>query len=148
MLSLMWNVVPNFILSVILAILGWLVFEFIGRPFRRFFDLRGEVAWRLVQFNNVFARVRWVRGTLEVIKLPADEDVRLTEAQHIFRDLASRMKWFEQAEPFAVWFVSWRYDVSEASSALIAYSNEIATASELRGHLKRNIERVLRIRIN
>jgi hypothetical protein len=141
----MWNVVPNFILSAIVAILGWLIFEFVGRPFRRFFDLRSEVARRLVQFNNVFARVRWAHGSLEFIELPPEEDARLTEAQHIFRDLGSQMQGFEQAEPFAVWIVSWRYDVSEASNALIGYSNEIATASELRELLKGNIERVLRI---
>jgi hypothetical protein len=52
----------GFVLGAIGAILAWLTTEFIGRPFRRLFDLRSETARRLVQFDNVFARARMVDG--------------------------------------------------------------------------------------
>jgi len=35
-------------LGAICAALAWLLTEFVGRPFRRFFDLRWEVSRRLV----------------------------------------------------------------------------------------------------
>src|SRR5258708_33204409 len=34
------------------AVIGWLTLEFVGRRFRRFYDLRGEIISRLVQFSN------------------------------------------------------------------------------------------------
>jgi hypothetical protein len=71
--------------------------EFVGRPLRKFFDLRGEVIRRLIEFANV--RAHWkelpdssgaVSGNLEEIDLSAVDLARLEEAQRTFRDLASQ----------------------------------------------------------
>ncbi len=43
-------------LSFFAATVAWLVFEFVGRPFRRFFDLRGEVIYVLTVTANVRER--------------------------------------------------------------------------------------------
>jgi hypothetical protein len=78
-------------LGAIGAALAWLLTEFVGRPFRRFFDLRWEVSRRLVQFDNVPARAKMVDDTRrEPTGLTEGEDARLTEAQSALRDLASR----------------------------------------------------------
>jgi hypothetical protein len=50
------------------------------------------------------------------------EDARLTEAQNTLRDLASQIRAFAQAEPFADWIVRRvGYDAAEISKALIGY---------------------------
>ena len=38
--------------------LAWMITEFLARPFRQFFDLRREVARRMVEFGNVGARAK------------------------------------------------------------------------------------------
>jgi hypothetical protein len=90
----------GFVLGAIGAALAWLLTEFVGRPFRRFFELRGEVSRRLVQFDNVRARARMVDDIRrEPTEITEGEDARLTEAQNTFRDLASQIRAFAQAEP-------------------------------------------------
>ncbi len=37
------------------VVIGWLTLEFVGRSFRRFYDLRGEIILRLAHFENVGA---------------------------------------------------------------------------------------------
>jgi len=141
----------GFVLGTIGAIVAWLTTEFIGRPFRRFFDLRSETARRLVPFDNVFARMRMVDGLhREPIELSPSQDARLTEAENIFRDLASQMRAFTQAEPIAASIVKHvcRYDAWDASRALIGYSNEISTEGPMRASFKAQVGKLLRIQIS
>jgi hypothetical protein len=87
-----WGFVVGAIFGAIGAIVAWLTTEFIGRPFRRFFDLRGEVCRRMVRFdNNVFARARMVDSNRrEPIELSSDQDARLTERKIPFVILPPR----------------------------------------------------------
>ena len=141
----------GFVLGAVGAIVAWLATEFIGRPFRRFFDLRSEIARRLVQFDNVSGRMRMVDGTnREHVELSPSQDARLAEAENTFRDLGSQMRAFAQAEPIAASIVkrACRYDAWEASRALIAYSNEISTEGPMRASFKAQISTLLRIQIS
>jgi hypothetical protein len=139
----------GFLFGAIGAFLVWLLTEFVGRPFRRFFDLRSEVSRRLVQFDNVFARAKMVDATRrETIELSPTEDARLTAAQDAFRDLASQMRAFSQAEWLAELIVRhvFKFDAFEVSKALIGYSNEISTYGQMRADFKSRIQTLLRIR--
>jgi len=42
--------------SFLAAALGWVVLEFVARPLRKFYDLRGEVIRRLTEYANVSPR--------------------------------------------------------------------------------------------
>jgi hypothetical protein len=138
----------GFVVGAIGAALAWFLTEFVGRPFRRFFDLRGEVSHRLVQFDNVTARSKMVDNNTrrEPIGLPDNENARLTDAENAFRDLASQIRAFAQAEPFAEWIVRCvvGYKAAEISKALIGYSNEIGTYGPSRAHFKKKIEELMR----
>jgi hypothetical protein len=95
--------VSGFVFGALGAIAAWLTVEFLGRPFRRFFDLRGEIARKLVQFGNVFARSRMLDDyKREALTLNAQQEARLVQAEDTFRDRGSQMTAFAQAEPFAV----------------------------------------------
>jgi len=77
--------------------------------------------------------------------LTEGKDARLTEAQNDLRDLASQIRAFAQAEPFAEWIVRRvGYDAAEISKALIGYSNEISTYDPNRAHFKKRIEDLMR----
>jgi hypothetical protein len=139
----------GFLFGAIGAFLAWVLAEFVGRPFRRFFDLRGEISRRLVQFDNVSARAKMIDDTRrEPIKLNPAQDTRLTEAQNVFRDLASQMRAFAQAEWLAEWIVRrvFRFDACETSKALIGYSNELSTYGKGRDTFKARVQSLLRIR--
>jgi hypothetical protein len=135
------------VIGLISAVVGWLAVEFVGRPFRRFFDLRAETARRLVQFGNVFARSRMLDDyKREAIKLNQLQEARLLEAENTFRDLASQMTAFAQGETFAVWVVKFLgFDTFAVAKALLGYSNEIGIAGPNRERFKSEIIKQLRI---
>ena len=131
-----------------LGTVGWFVTSFLARPFMRFVELRGEVIYRMVLYDNVAAR--WKEradGTVEPDReLSEDEKQRLSEAQEVFRDLAARMRAFASNEPIAVWIVKLRYDPLQASTALIGVSNTLDRYGGDRAEKKRALEKALGFR--
>jgi hypothetical protein len=85
-------------------------------------------------------------GTTKPIELSEEEFERLQEAQHAFRDLASRMRAFALNEHLAVWLVRWRYDPWEASDALLRVSNTLPKFGGTRANAKNILERALSFR--
>jgi hypothetical protein len=47
--------------SFFAAALGWVILEFVGRPLRKFYDLRGEVIRRLTHHSFVSGPRHWRR---------------------------------------------------------------------------------------
>jgi hypothetical protein len=43
------------LIAIAAGVLGWVLGMFVGRPLRRFFELRGEIIGRLAQYDNVRA---------------------------------------------------------------------------------------------
>ena len=78
-----------------------------------------------------------------MIDLPADEDARLKERRRPFAKIGAQML---ALPPIAAWTVKigWKYDVTEASSALFAYSSELYKP-DLRDRFKAQIKKVLRL---
>jgi len=139
----------GFIFGAIGAILAWVLTEFVGRPFRRFFDLRTDIARKLVQFANVPANATDLPdGRREHNQLSDVEKGRLTEAEATLRDLASQMRAFAQAEWLAELIVRriFNFNALEISTALIGYSNAISTRGQIRASFKSDVQKLLRIR--
>jgi hypothetical protein len=127
------------ITAFVVAVIGWFLTEFIGRPIRRFIDLRGEVIQHMTQFGNVPAR--WIErrdeaGQIDELELSERDAARLEQAQQTFRDLASKMRAFALNEILATWFLKKiGYDPMKASTALFGHSNSLDTYGLTR-HLK------------
>jgi hypothetical protein len=137
----------GFLWGAIGAACAWLFAEFLGRPFRQFFDLRREVSSSLVRFGNVMARSRADGDKRTLIELPPPEEGRLMEAQETFRRLAGEMRAFANAEFFANWAMTWfGFDAHEISKELMGYSNELPTYGDGRALYHDRIEKLLRIR--
>ena len=134
----------GFLLGAIGAACAWLLTEFVGRPFRQFFDLRREVSSSLVQYRHVPARKK-MKG--HAGELTPDQDAKLSKAEDTFRRLGGEMRAFANAEYFANRIVTWfGFDPYEISKALIGYSNEISTDGERRALLHDSVEKLLGIR--
>ncbi len=139
--------------SFLAAALGWVVLEFIGRPLRKFFDLRGEIIRRLIEFANI--RARWkdipdssgaVSGEREALSLSDGEIARLEEAQKMLRDLASQMRAFAENETFARLIAQMLgYNLKDASAGLIGLSNSFDTYGETKAFQRKTLTRALRI---
>lgn len=121
------------------AAIGWVTLEFIARPVRRFFDMRGEVIALMIEFANrrpqykeVADDVGATSGRLETLGLDEDEIKKLDETKAAYRNLASRMRAFAVNETLASWLVGLRYDPWKASSGLIGLSNS-AHVQDLHG---------------
>jgi hypothetical protein len=139
--------------SFVAGAAGWFALEFVGRPVRRFFDLRGEVLRQMAVFANVSARWKEVRdsvgaisGEREDMGLSAVENQRLEEAQRLLRDLASQMRAFTQNEWLAARIVRWlRFDPLKASAGLFGLSNVLDTHGGSRAFQTKTVEDALRI---
>jgi hypothetical protein len=146
----LWQLIGSFAVATI----GWLVLEFVGRPYRRFYDLRGEVIQALVQFANVRARYRAIpdnvgatSGEMESLGLPDDEIERLELAKNTFRELAARMSAFAENETVALWLArTVAYNPAAASAGLIGISNSLDESSPDRAFHRRTLARALRLK--
>jgi hypothetical protein len=129
---------------------GWVVASFIGAPIRKFFDLRAEVLQKEIEFANVPARLKeTARGSQEYVpneNFSSDYEERLDEAQHVFRDLASKIGAFARAEPFAAWAVArMGWNSSRVSEALIGFSNVYDKYGSEKVEARTRLEKALRV---
>ena len=126
----------------------WVITNFVGSPIRKFFDLRGEVIRRLIEFGNVGAsRNEAGPGMVELIDISYEQRARLHQAQMVFRDLASQMRSFAENEGMAMWLVrKLGYDPMEAGVALIGLSNNYDTYGDGRAESHERVKSALRIK--
>jgi hypothetical protein len=110
------------------AALGWVVLEFVARPLRKFYDLRGEVIRRLTEYANIKPRWRETPGDRKELDLSQEEIARLESAQHVLRDLASQLVAFAGNETWALYAAkAMGHDPQHAAEGLIGLSNRIDT---------------------
>jgi hypothetical protein len=138
--------------SFFAAAIAWVVLEFVGRPSRKFFDLRGEIIQKLAEYDNVRARATETRpeqdyGVDNSIKLNEEELKRMDEAIKCFRDLAARMRAFAENETVALWGVRrlLRYDPAGASKALFGLSNSYSIYGKERTFHRKQLVAALRL---
>lgn len=82
----------------VLGAIGWLALEFVGRPVRKFFDLRREVKRMML--------IYWDAPHLLLLH-PADREAaydELRKADDEFRELGAQLVSFEKSETLAAWF--------------------------------------------
>jgi len=141
--------VTTFILGAIGAVAAWFLAEFVGRPMRRFFDLRREINRLLVEYGNVFARYKDLTrdNSITGMSISTPEEVRLATAETELRKFAAEMRAFSNGEYFANRVVKLLgYDANKIASALIGYSNNIGTYGQMRHDSYQQVEKLLRIK--
>jgi hypothetical protein len=140
--------IGQFLLGAVGAVLAWMVTEFLGRPFRQFFDLRRETTRKMVEYANVTARAKMDEtGSSISIPITSTEEERLLEAEKTFRDLAAQIRGFAIGELVASKTVKLlKYDAMEISRALIGYESNIGTHGKLRADSANRIRKLLRLR--
>jgi hypothetical protein len=140
------------ITPIALGVLGWFVAKFLAEPFRKFFDIKGEVARQLLTFANVRAKWKEDRHSLQAVLadeehgLPPEEEARLVLACATFRDLAARVKGFEQSEWLATRVLAiLGYQLSEISKGLVGMSNNLPTYGHGRANASTKLKNELKL---
>jgi len=134
---------------VVAALISWIVFNTIGKPLLRFFDLRTEIRRTMILYDNV--RARWRERDKVRALVVGDEDMtpdnfeRLQEAENQYRDLASQVRAFADTQSPTCTILRWfSLDARKASSGLIGLSNTINTYGKARAFQKQTINEALR----
>src|SRR5262245_54081976 len=127
---------------------GWFLTSFFARPLMRFVELRGDVIYRMVLYDNLKAQFQeHPNGSIQQLDpLPEEDKKRLAEAQDVFRELGARMRAFAFNEPLSVRIVRMWYYPLEASTALIGVSNTIDKYGGNRAEQKEKLEKALDFR--
>ncbi len=136
----------NLIIVAAAGAFGWFALELLGRPIRKFFDLR-----RLVRYQMHFVANVAVPQPRETCVSSAqiqqyDQDLKdVREAQRILRDLASQMLAFSQSETAACIAIRpLGFDPSAAGRSLISLSNTLDRYGADRADFRKNVETALR----
>jgi hypothetical protein len=134
---------------IAVALISWIVFNTVGKPLLRFFDLRTEVRRTMILYDNV--RARWRERDNFQVSVASDDDKtpdnfeRLQEAENQYRDLASQVRAFADTQSPTCVVLRWLgFDVRKASSGLIGLSNTINTYGKTRAFQKQTISEAMK----
>jgi hypothetical protein len=132
--------------GVIGGVVGWFATEFVARPVRKLFDLRGEAKRRML--------VYWHAPTAHSA-IPDEEDYtdvelyKLDEGRKQLEDIGAQLASFEKSELIIGPFVRWiGYDPTGAGLALRATAIDLGTIGEDRDKNFRRIDQALKFFID
>ena len=139
----MWVLIPGAV-GAIIGIIGWYATEFLARPLRRFFDLRGEVKRRMLFCWNAPLAHTVIRDGYSDA-----EAEKLQEGRHQLEDIGAQIASLENAE-FLVGVVIRRmgYDPTGASKALRAAAIELGTDIEDRDKNFSRVDKALKFYVD
>jgi hypothetical protein len=121
---------------------GWLVLEFVGKPFRKFFDMKREALESLNNYGNVTVPV-----LDDDLYLPTTDSSkkRFREAREAFRTHGSRFLAFASTEWFAVVALNaMGYSPEAAGRGFIGLSNSLGEYGVTRHNNRDAIEKALK----
>jgi hypothetical protein len=131
------------------ALISWIVFNTVGKPLLRFFDLRTEVRRTMILYGEV--RARWREREKGRVSIVGGEDMtpdnleRLQEAENQYRDLAAQLRAFADTQPPTCAVLRWfGFDLRKASSGLVGLSNTLNTYGKTRAFQKQTVSEALK----
>jgi hypothetical protein len=135
------------IIGLAITFLTWCVYNFVGKPYLQFRDLRRKTTATIADLGNV--RAQWKEsqdGHTQQIDLPPSDQKRLSEAKTSLRKLGTEMKAFAENEWMVVWLLErGGYDPNKAWQGLMGLSNSISTYGKERHHFGQMIQKALRL---
>jgi hypothetical protein len=144
--------IGSLVVGAIGAGIGWGTTEFLARPIRKFFDLRGDAVRTISQYGNLRARYSERRSSNDLIEtsenhtLSEAESARLHEAEVALRALAAQMKGFAFTETVASRALRlFGFDPKKASEGLFGIANTIDKTGETRIMSKKMVTDALRL---
>jgi hypothetical protein len=141
---MLWYVI--FISVVTTGAFAWFALELVGRPVRKFLDLRRSVRQQMLSLADVpTPQARETCVTSEQIRQYDKDLKKAREAQGVLRELASQMLAFAESERAACMAIRpFGFDPSSAGSGLIKLAHVLDRHGPERARFHKNVERALR----
>jgi hypothetical protein len=146
------DTIGSLIVGAVGAGIGWALMEFLARPIRRFYDLRGETIRKVSSYSNLPARYderHLADGSVvrsEDVTLSQADLAKLDDARSDLRDLAAQMRGFAFNETMAKQaLVMLGYDPQRASEGLFGIANTVDTTGDTRISNKKIVTETLRL---
>ena len=132
------------------AFVVWVGLEFVGKPFRAFFELKKECLEILTLYGNVGARGFYIHDDdlRPIDPQIVAREMRLREAEGAFRKCGSKLQAFADTETLAV--IALRrlgYQPIEAGRGFVGLSNSIGEYGQTRNKNRNLIERSLKVTV-
>jgi hypothetical protein len=126
--------------------LAWLALELVGRPVRKFFDLRRSVRQHMLSLADVSTpQARETCVTSEQIRQYDRDLKKAREAQRVLRDLAAQMLAFAESERAACIVIRpFGFDASAAGRGLTRLANALDRHGPERARFHGDVETALR----
>ena len=141
---MLWYVI--FISVATTGAFAWFAIELVGRPVRKFFDLRRTVHQQMLALADVpTPQARETCVTSEQIRRYDLDLKKARAAQRVLRDLASQMEAFaanERAASFAIRLIG--FDASAAGSGLLKLADALDRHGPERAKFHGHVGRALR----
>jgi hypothetical protein len=132
------------------AFILWAGLEFVGKPFRAFFELKKECLENLILYGNVGARELQLQDDhlRSIDPRIVAKEIRLREAEGAFRRCGSKLQAFADTETLAV--IALRrlgYQPLEAGRGFVGLSNSVSEYGQTRNDSRKLIERSLKLTV-
>jgi hypothetical protein len=133
------------------GVVGWMISEFLAKPFRRGIDLIAEARTSIIVYANVQARARLAGtsgdGLAMHIEIPEDAEARLVKAEETFRELGAKMQAFAATDRAAARVLrALGTDLSSAGVALIGLSNSVGIYGQPRHNAQKRVAAALGVK--
>ena len=129
------------------GVAGWMISEFLAKPFRRGIDLVADARTSILIYANVQARAK-ARGDGYVahVELTEDAEARLRKAEEALREFGAKMQAFAGTDRAAALVLrALGTDLRSAGIALIGLSNSIGTYGQQRHDAQQHVATTLGI---
>ena len=132
------------------GVVGWMISEFLAKPFRREIDLVAEARTSVLVYANVQARAKVPvdrdDGYAVHVELTDEAEARLRKAEEVLRELGAKMQAFAGTDRVAASVLrALGTDLRSAGIALIGLSNSIGTYGQQRHGATQRVEATLGI---
>lgn len=132
------------------GVAGWMISEFLAKPFRRAIDLVAEARTSVFVYGNVRARatvpVDRDDGYAARVEITDEDEARLRKAEEALRELGAKMLAFAGTDRAAASLLRvLGTDLHSAGIAMVAYSNSIGTYGQQKHDTKQRVEATLGI---
>ena len=128
------------------GVVGWMISEFLAKPFRRGIDLVAEARTLSIVYANVQARARMRAddGYVSYVEIPEEAEARLRKAEEAFREVGARIQAFAATDRAAAGLLRiLGTDFTAAGTALIGLSNSIGVYGHPRHEAQNRLARAL-----
>jgi hypothetical protein len=130
--------------GLLAGVIGWMISEFLAKPFRRGIDLVAEARTSILIYANVSARARMPHdrndGYVAHVELTEEAEARLRKAEEAFRELGARMQAFAGTDRAAAFILrALGTNLRSAGIALIGLSNSIGMYGQQRHDVQKRV---------